>query len=233
MQDDRDQVIAAKTGWISLLFILAGAVSGIWVAGSPSWFSTLHRFPNTAFTTLLFLAGAAAQRRGVPRNYQWSIVAGLGCSATGDAFLMQSRDHFLAGLASFLAAHVCYLWALTRDCRLAGRRAPFVVWGLLGLTLVWWLWPGVENPLRVPVAVYALALVIMAAQAASRAALKPDRATLLAAVGAGFFVVSDSLLAFQRFRHPLEFGHVLVLGTYFIAQASIALSVVLYQARRT
>jgi uncharacterized membrane protein YhhN len=57
------------------------------------------------------------------------------------------------------------------------------------------------------------------------------RAAILAAAGAGLFVVSDSVLAFQRFRHPLEWGRLLVLGTYFAAQGGIALSVVLHRDR--
>ena len=61
----------------------------------------------------------------------------------------------------------------------------------------------------------------MAAQATSRAASRCDAAAIVAAVGAGLFVVSDSVLAFQRFCHPLEWGRILVLETYFAAQGGI------------
>jgi alkylglycerol monooxygenase len=87
--------------------------------------------------------------------------------------------------------------------------------------------------LRIPVVLYAVALLAMAAQAASRATSRRDAAAILAAVGAALFVVSDSVLAFQRFRHPLACGHVMVLGTYFAAQGGIALSVVLHRDRAT
>lgn len=182
---------------------------------------------NPASITLLFLAAAVSTRGAVPPRYRWGIVAGLGFSAVGDAFLMQPVDYFLQGLGSFLAAHLCYLRALTSDCRLAGRKCPFAVWAAVGLVLMAWLWPGIPAGLRIPVALYTLALLGMAAQAASRALELGSVAAVAAAVGAVLFVASDFVLAFQRFRHPFEWGRFIVLGTYFAAQASIALSVVL------
>ena len=230
MQDDPHRHNTHGIGWLSLLFVSAAAVSAAWVVGSRPWFSTWQGFPNTASTTLLFLAGAAGATR-IPSRYKWSIVAGLGCSAVGDAFLMVQGGYFAAGLASFLVAHICYLWAFTHDSRLAGRKLPFLVWGVWGIVLVPLLWPGVPSSLRIPVLLYAVALLVMAAQAASRAASRRDAAAILAAVGAALFVVSDSVLAFQRFRHPLDWGRIVVLGTYFGAQGGITLSVVLCRKR--
>ncbi len=37
-------------------------------------------------------------------------------------------------------------------------------------------------------------------------------------LGAFIFCVSDSLLAYQRFKCPLKFGNSLVLCTYYVAQ---------------
>ncbi len=231
MQHDSHRNNTLGSGWLSLLMLSAAAVSAIWVVGSRPGFPTWQGFPNTASTTLLLVVGAAAAKRGVSVRYKWSVVAGLVCSALGDAFLMVPGDYFVAGLTSFLAAHICYLWAFTGDSRLAERILPFVVWGIWGIVVVAWLWSGVAGPLRIPVVLYATALVAMAAQAASRAASRRDAPAIVAAVGAGLFVVSDSVLSFQRFCHPLEWGRVLVLGTYFTAQAGIALSVMLPRDR--
>jgi len=182
--------------------------------------------------TLLLLAAVVATNTGVPVRYRWSVAAGLAFSAMGDSFLMQSRDYFVAGLSSFLVAHGFYLWALTSDSPLGGTPFALVIGGVAGLVLVLWLWPGVPGPLRLPVVVYAIALLAMAAQATSRALLKRDPAATLAAVGAVFFVISDSALAAHRFGHPIEWRHVIVLGTYFLAQGGIALSVLLHRGWR-
>ena len=224
------QRVSPRGGGWSWLFLGLAAGSGIWVLGVQNGLSTWDGLPNTPLTTLLFLT-AAAIRREVAARYQWSVVAGLGFSALGDAFLMQRPDFFMAGLGSFLVAHLCYVLAFTSDVRWMGHKVPFGAWAVVGIVLVTILWSGVGGSLRIPVVFYAVALLAMAAQAASRALTKRDTATLLAAVGAGLFVVSDSVLAFQRFRHPMVWGHVLVLGTYFAAQGGIALSVVMHQGR--
>ena len=211
--------------------VLIGLLSGVWVLAGQVVFPGARAFPNTPATTLVFLAAAVATTAKIPARYQWSTVAGLGFSSVGDAFLMQPRDYFVAGLGSFLAAHLCYLWALTYDTRLAGHKLPFVVWGLVGVGLLSWLWPGVPGPLRIPTALYTAALLAMAAQAANRALSRRDVAAIVAAIGATFFVVSDSALAIRRFGHPFEWGRVIVLGTYFAAQAGLALSVVLHRSQ--
>jgi len=211
-------------GWLSWGLLGVAALSALCVIfrrdfGWPG-------FPNTASTTLCLLLAVAGCRRVIPAGIRWSVVAGLGCSALGDAFLMARKDYFIEGLASFLVAHLCYLWALTRDSRWAAVNWPFLFGAALGLGMLAVLWPGIAGSLRIPVAVYAGALLAMAAQAASRAVDKKDIAATLAALGAAFFVASDSILAFQRFRQPLAGGHILVLGTYFIAQAGIALGTI-------
>lgn len=213
------------TAW---LFLVAGLASAVWVVAPASGLPRWQGFPNTPFTTILLLA-ATASARGVPASYKISIVAGLAFSAAGDAFLLPVRDHFVAGLASFLVAQLCYIRAFTCDSRLGARPGPFVAWGAWGLVLVLWLWPGVAGRLRLPVVLYALALTLMAAQAASRALSLRDLAATLAALGAGCFVASDSALAYQRFCHHVQFGHLIVLGTYFVAQAGIVLSVLCYR----
>ncbi len=48
---------------------------------------------------------------------------------------------------------------------------------------------------------------------------------LLACAGAVLFVVSDSVLAVNRFRRPFAAAQAVVLGTHFSAQYLIALSV--------
>jgi len=48
---------------------------------------------------------------------------------------------------------------------------------------------------------------------------------VLVAVGAGFFMLSDSLLATNRFVQPLLMAQVWVLATYYAAQALIAAGV--------
>jgi uncharacterized membrane protein YhhN len=175
-------------------------------------------------TTVLILALALAAPQPVAGGYQALVCIGLVFSLAGDVFLMLPRDRFIAGLASFLVAHLFYVAAFAP--RPPGLAAPAVLVALLlyGAVLMRALWPRL-GPLRVPVAVYAAALLAMAWQAAERWAVLGTTPALLAAVGAGLFVVSDSVLAWERFVRRVRHGQAVVLGTYFAAQWLIAMSV--------
>jgi uncharacterized membrane protein YhhN len=174
--------------------------------------------------TVLMLAIAMAAPGPVSRGYQALVCAGLLFSLAGDVFLMLPRDRFVAGLASFLVAHLLYIAAFAP--RPPTLRAPVVLAMLLayGALLLRALWPRLGS-LRAPVAVYAAALLAMAWQAAERHAALGTTPTLLAAAGAALFVASDSVLAWQRFVRRFRHGQAAVLATYFAAQWLIALSV--------
>lgn len=225
-QDQWPRRLKAIGTWPVLCLSIAAA-SAVWVVGMKTLFVSWHGMPNTALTTFFLLAAAVSAKTSVSPRYRWGIVAGLAFSMLGDAFLMHPGGFFLHGLSSFLAAHICYLFAMTSDSRFAGRKWPFLLWGTLGIGLMFWLLPSVPKPMRIPVILYTAAILVMASQAASRACFNPVLPALLAAVGATLFVFSDAALAIQKFHGPLEWGRVLVLGPYFIAQGCITLSAIL------
>ncbi len=210
------KVLSVAAGVSAVLTISAG---GAHVAGFRLGYVFM---PLT--TILILLLAATATVSGAPR-YKWSIVAGLVFSLAGDVFLMLPRDLFLAGLSAFLLAHVCYLVAFTSDSRLGAKPLPFLFWGAVGVCVVGGLWSRVAPALRLPVAGYATVILSMAAQAASRALALRSLPVILAAVGATFFVASDTLLAVRKFGGELPASRLLVLGTYFTAQWLIAISV--------
>ena len=82
-------------------------------------------------------------------------------------------------------------------------------------------WGGLPAALRGPVAAYVLVIALMAAQAWARHAVQPGRAAWMVALGACFFMLSDSLLAINRFVTPLPWAQVWVLASYYAAQALI------------
>ncbi|RME49244.1 MAG: lysoplasmalogenase, partial [Caldilineae bacterium] len=76
-----------------------------------------------------------------------------------------------------------------------------------------------------PVLVYVLVILVMAWQAWARWRNTGETAALLAFVGAVLFVISDTVLAFNRFQGEFAAARALNLSTYFAAQWLIALSV--------
>ncbi len=169
-------------------------------------------------TGLIILVAVMSQ--GAPLRYKILLVTGLLFSLAGDIFLMLPEDHFLPGLAAFWTAHCFYIAAF-----LPGA-LPLVWWPalplvLFGLGIYRYLFPGL-TVMRLPVIGYMGIILVMAWLAAERWLGGGGSGRLLAAVGAGLFLISDSLLAVGRFREGFPALRALSLASYFAAQLLIA-----------
>jgi sterol desaturase/sphingolipid hydroxylase (fatty acid hydroxylase superfamily)/uncharacterized membrane protein YhhN len=170
------------------------------------------------------LAVAAVALRTAPIVPKALTLAALIASLAGDALLMRA-DLFVFGLAAFLVAHLIYIALIARDA------APRRSWGasalvaLYGVAMLVYLWPQIDAGLKAPVAAYVAAISTMLALAISRALALQTRAAILVALGALAFVVSDSALALTLFAGGGEALKLLVLPTYWLAQALISFNV--------
>ncbi|MBD8528101.1 lysoplasmalogenase [Pseudomarimonas arenosa] len=204
------------TFWITLSATLA-------IAGHYLALDWLHWIFKPATTLLIAVWAWRAQT--VERGYQRVILIGLLLSCLGDVFLMLPGDWFLHGLVSFLLAHVGYLFAFRLRAPWVGHLWPFLLYALIAAPIVWILWPYLPSLLRAPVLLYVAALAAMAAQATAVWWRRRDRLTALAAIGGASFVLSDAILAWNRFVDPFEAGRLANLLSYWLAQWLIALSV--------
>lgn len=182
-------------------------------------------------TTSLILLMALLSPVSVSVFYKYAVVAGLLFSLGGDVFLMLPSDRFVAGLVSFLVGHLCYIAAFVSvgGFYTSGwGLLPFLLYGIIIAAI---LLPSVPGPLRGPVVAYILVILVMAWQALGNWQSLRDWGqtgqswALLAFAGATFFVISDSVLAIDRFRLKFKAARLTVLSTYFLAQWLIALSV--------
>jgi uncharacterized membrane protein YhhN len=136
---------------------------------------------------------------------------------------MLPKDRFIAGLFSFLVAHLFYIAAFTLDGghSLSPLAAlPLLLYGLVMLGL---LSPHLGK-MRVPVMAYMLVILLMLWQASNRWLMSEIEGSGLAFAGAALFALSDSILALARFRKPWRSAQFLILVSYFSAQWLIALS---------
>ena len=78
--------------------------------------------------------------------------------------------------------------------------------------------------LKIPVAVYISAIVIMAWQAWELYLSTGSYGFGIAAVGTILFLISDFTLSINKFLKPMNFAQFIILPTYFIAQWLIAIS---------
>ena len=175
-------------------------------------------------TMVFIIAIALLVREPKTYFYKFAIISGLIFSLCGDIFLMLPSDQFIAGLISFLIAHIMYIIAFMR-----GRPRqykfilliPFVIYGIIIFSML----SAHLGNLKIPVLVYIVVILIMGWQATDRWRFYRDQATLIALVGAMLFILSDTILALNRFRAAFELGRLLTLSTYFTAQWFIACSI--------
>lgn len=153
------------------------------------------------------------------------LVAALAASLLGDVLLMGPQHWFVGGLLAFLVAHLCYLVLLSRDAPWWHSRLALAFTLGAGAAMTAWLWPGLPAALRIPVGVYVTAIALMVAQALGRAQALGTPQARWVGLGAGLFMLSDSLLAVNRFMQPLPLAGLWVLATYFSAQICIAANV--------
>jgi uncharacterized membrane protein YhhN len=149
-------------------------------------------------------------------------LAALALSLAGDVFLMLERERFVAGLASFLLAHVAYITGLMLAPSFHGNRLAlgyavviipaFVVGPRIGRA-VRESEPGLLGP------VLAYIAVISTMVAFAIATRNP-----LAIAGAGLFYLSDAVLAWNRFVTPVRGGPLAVIITYHLGQGLLVLS---------
>lgn len=216
---------ARNNAWLYALFVVCAVlaiVGSLQAGGHQSGWRWLHYLTKPT-ATLLLLVAVLRNIGPSSRAYATAIVIGLAFAAAGDFFLMLPGDYFLAGLVCFLLTHCAYIWALTRDTRFAADKRMFALFAVIGFIVIAGLWSSLPSAMRIPVVIYALALAAMAGQAISRdrqlVVGTPEKsAARSAALGGLFFMVSDTLLAYGRFRWDIPYNAIWVLGTYYTAQ---------------
>jgi uncharacterized membrane protein YhhN len=146
------------------------------------------------------------------------VVIALIFSWGGDVFLMMN-DMFIAGLASFLLAHIFYIIAYHKTGAASGELRPLdiIKFVLFGVVLIWTLYPGLGDML-IPVLGYALVLLTMGIWAHKRRGATSAASFMLVSTGVILFVVSDGLIAINKFAIELPAERILVMSTYIAAQ---------------
>ncbi len=148
-------------------------------------------------------------------------LAALVASLAGDVFLMVEPERFMAGLGSFLIAHLGYIAGFTAagiDTAPAIATVAFsaIAVATIGLRIR----KGAaahDRRLGMPVTAY---IVVISAFLVSAV----GTTNVTAAIGAVLFYTSDSILGWNKFVAPIRLGRVATMVTYHSAQALLVMS---------
>lgn len=177
---------------------------------------------------LVFLLAHFLQNNQASGSLKLFILCALIFSWAGDVFLLvedKNPDFFIAGLASFLLAHLFYIAYFLRWRK---KNKPSKPWHIVivllvfvyALGLFFFLAPKL-GALQLPVLLYALTIATMLICSVHAYRLKEQRFGWWCFMGALLFVLSDSMLALNKFHQPFASANLLIMLTYALAQCAI------------
>lgn len=148
-------------------------------------------------------------------------------SWTGDMFLMFAHLNglfFNAGVGGFFLAQLAYIKIYTDNIKSDNKGLVFdkPVWLILFalyLATILYLIIGKLKGVMIPIIViYAISLILMSVFALNRKGLVSERSFKLVFIGSLLFVISDSMIAINRFYAEFKSSSFLIMLTYFVAQ---------------
>jgi uncharacterized membrane protein YhhN len=182
--------------------------------------------PLLLLSIIIYFVAAARNMPHALRNW---LLLGFFFSWLGDISLMfqNTEPYFLLGLASFFLAHVCYimafrLWIFDNMEIPLLKRHPWmiVLLVLYGIGYFRLLEPGLGQ-LKIPVIAYMAVIVLMVIMALNRFKKVTRRGYAMIVAGAFLFLLSDSILAYNKFIDRIDFAGIWIMITYSFAQLLI------------
>lgn len=156
------------------------------------------------------------------------ILIALIFSWIGDVILLIEKQFyflFVFGLLSFLLAHifyVIYFWQIRKHNFSKPKINLLVFVGVFIYTGVFYLLISPYlSALKLPVLIYCLVISLMLITSFQAFDFRKQKFGQICILGAILFVISDSILAVNRFIFPIPFGSILVIITYSIGQLLI------------
>jgi uncharacterized membrane protein YhhN len=140
-------------------------------------------------------------------------------------FADRGMSFFILGLASFLIAQIEYIFLFGRTIKIAGAE-PFlrknslylIGYIIYGISIYILLFNHLDIILKIAVFAYMLALLGMSAMALNRFKTVPSKSFYIVFIGSVLFVISDSIIAIDKFLVSVPNDRLLIMATYIAAQ---------------
>ncbi len=182
---------------------------------------------------LTALAWYFFRETGLKTRLALMVFIGFIFSVFGDTFLMfvpRGEQFFLFGLGSFLLAHLCYIigfMSVPSEKKGLILSKPLYALPFVGYlaAMLYVLIDSIPVAMRYPVVFYSAVIMMMALAATNLQPKVRINSFILLLIGALLFMLSDSMIAFNKFTPTMVQGlpiHFLIMSTYLIGQFLIA-----------
>ncbi len=168
---------------------------------------------------IIFLAFLSQSKNAIA--YKTLVIIALIFCAFGDYTL----QWFIIGLSCFLVGHIFYIRAFLSSSEKITplwMKLLLLIYG--GSMMIWisiTLYNSNQSILSILVCAYIIVILTMGLTSFKTG-------SIYASIGAILFIISDSILAINKFISPIEYSHQLIMLTYYAAQIFIALSIANY-----
>jgi uncharacterized membrane protein YhhN len=174
---------------------------------------------QAVFKPMIMLSLMAAYYFSVTKINPWYLLA-MAFSFLGDVLLMDKNNLFLAGIAAFLGTQLIYIFIIKK--RLKKGRAKDLLISIVPFLIFYSLLISVLQKnlgtLTVPVMVYGMAISILGTAALLLYLQNKNSITRMLLMGAILFIISDSMIALQKFHAARTWYPVVIMATYVMAQ---------------
>lgn len=202
------------------ILIIVFAIAGL------AYLALIHKLPFKGDFVLKSIPAfclAAMAWIYIPGTMGKLMFAGFIFSAGGDislCFVEKGEKFFLMGLGSFLIAHVLYVVAFSQNAGYSSERLPLIaLWVVFAVAMCVVLYPKLGE-MRIPVFVYVAVILAMVTVATL---WQGPRLTMLV-LGAVLFMLSDSMIAVDKFLKPISWSRYFIMVTYYAGQFLICRS---------
>ena len=156
----------------------------------------------------------------------------------GDVLLMlqgEIEGIFIFGLGAFLVAHIFYIFAYKKakyekpgEMKTSFVRARIAFLIFIGGALIYMLHPHLGD-LFLPVVLYTTIIITMGIFALLRRGWTVDQSFIMVYSGALLFIMSDAMIAINKFMSPIIQARLLIMATYIAAQFLIVKGILAHE----
>ena len=204
------------------------------LCGSIDALSVLHYISKPSIVVSLIILLIVSRKKLESSTFKMTLFA-LIFSLAGDVllqFVEQNSNYFLGGLVAFLLAHVMYV-LIFLDKRGTKKPSPLHIIGLTIFTAVmsYILLPHLGD-MQMAVMAYMFIILLMMVTALMRQDVNRN-SYLFVVRGALLFLISDAILAINKFAYEIPYAGIFIMLTYAFAQYFILRGILLQSEEST